>query len=596
VHARLERDPYDGLRAAATLAAKLDQSAYLGLLGLQDAVNTPVPDRSTEPSGVPLAGFATGIVSSEPVLYNADGKAGPSAVDWPHRVSAVAASADGEITVATGPGGTMVRVRGRSVPVSCPGVAAVSGSGAAVGFADGEDICAWHPSDGTKQRWQVAGGAVTLAVSPDGARIAVVLDGYSRLEVRDSATGAVYRALPTAGVVRFSPDGRTLAVGQGTDLQLWDLATGVRKVDLRGGTGVVRDLAWAADGKQLWAIAGEHRLTRWSWRRGERLYDHPDTWFVALSDVGRGGFLAVTQDGAVLTVDPRTRRTSPLRTTSATRVVTAAVDPAHFVAVLGSADVLILSDLPDGRETSVPVEDCTPVPVTFVGADPAAVVACSGGDVLVVDTKSAKVSARAPVPDDGASAVATGPDGEVYVATGVGTVQRTDVSLRVLTPVYNVAVDHSYWQDIAVSADGRTMAPVGDGTGNVGHFLVGSRNANGGWKWNRLLLPVRPGRQSRAVTLNHDGSLGAIGLPDGTVEYWLPQAGNPGTVYTEKPGTVRGIAFTEDGHHVVAVTRDGAADVLPGCRSCGNSQTLITDANQVLADAVRMGLTKPWPP
>ncbi|WIX92472.1 TIR domain-containing protein [Amycolatopsis sp. DG1A-15b] len=594
VHAQLERDPYDGLRAATAFAAGLKPSAYFGLLGLQDAVNTPLPDRSTELPGATIAGFATGTVSAEPMLYAADGKAGPSEADWPTAVSAVAASADGQVTVVTGPGGTTARVRSRPVSVPCPGVAAVSGSGAAVGFADGEDVCVWQPFDGTKQRWQVTGGVSALAVSPDGGRIAVVHSGYSRVEVRGSATGTVYRALPTTGVVRFSPDGRTLAVGQGTEVQLWDLATGVRKADLRGGTGVVRGLAWTADGKQLWAIAGDHRLTRWSWRRGERLYDDPRTWFVALSDVGHdGGFLAVTQAGTVLTADTHTHQTSTLRKTSAIRVITAAVDPAHTMVVLGSADVLTLADLPDGQETAVPVDDCTPSSITFVGVSPTAVVACSGGDVLAIDTKSAKITARVPVPDDGASTVAAARGGEVYVATGVGTVQRTDVSLRDLTPVYKAEVDHAYWQDIAISADGRTMALVGDGTGDVGHFLVGSRNADGGWAWNRLLLPVRPGQQSRAVTLNHDGSLGAIGLSDGTVEYWLPQAGNPGTVYTETPGTVRGMAFTEDGRQVVAVTRDGAADVLPGCGSCGNSQALITDANRVLADAVRMGLTKP---
>jgi WD40 repeat protein len=179
------------------------------------------------------------------------------------------------------------------------------------------------------------------------------------------------------------------------------------------------------------------------------------------------------------------------------------------------------------------------------------------------------------------------------MATGIGFVEQTDVSLGNLRLVYSTPLDHSYWQDIAVSADGGAVALVGDGTGNVGHALVGNRGDDGSRKWSRLLVPLRPGQQARSVVVNHDGSRGAIGLSDGTVEYWVPRDGNPGMILTETSGAVRGLAFTSDGSHVVAVTRDGVVDVLPGCASCGDSRALTADANRVLADAVRMGLTKP---
>ena len=93
--------------------------------------------------------------------------------------------------------------------------------------------------------------------STDGQLLAV-FDGDSRLSIYDSQTGTVQRRLRWRGklgaansinALAFSPDAKTLAVGDNDSVRLYDVATGRE----RGGLSCpwVRALAYSADGRTL---------------------------------------------------------------------------------------------------------------------------------------------------------------------------------------------------------------------------------------------------------------------------------------------------------------------------------------------------------
>jgi WD40 repeat protein len=105
----------------------------------------------------------------------------------------------------------------------------------------------------------------SLAFSPDGTSLASSARDYKTflwdlstgkhevVEERDSYT------------VTFSPDGRTIATGRGSDMTLWDSASGRSRrydirYDYRDGWGHGWDLAYSPDGTRLAAVSGVLRL------------------------------------------------------------------------------------------------------------------------------------------------------------------------------------------------------------------------------------------------------------------------------------------------------------------------------------------------
>jgi WD40 repeat protein len=95
-----------------------------------------------------------------------------------------------------------------------------------------------------------------LFFSPDGKRLAA-RHSRNALRVFYAATGRVVRDLPIAWAqgalvtdAAFSPDGKTLALVQGPHLELWDLATGKRRLRVDGSRRLTA-VAFRPDGKQV---------------------------------------------------------------------------------------------------------------------------------------------------------------------------------------------------------------------------------------------------------------------------------------------------------------------------------------------------------
>jgi len=64
--------------------------------------------------------------------------------------------------------------------------------------------------------------------------------------------------------VQFAADGRTVVTGGFDDrIRFWDIATGLKRTELRGHDGYVNDLAVSPDGNLLVSAGWDNRVVLW---------------------------------------------------------------------------------------------------------------------------------------------------------------------------------------------------------------------------------------------------------------------------------------------------------------------------------------------
>ena len=139
---------------------------------------------------------------------------------------------------------------------------------------------------------------VSLKFSPDGRILAV--GGYKEVRLMDASTGKVIRTLEGhADYVRsivFSPDGKQLLAGGGLpqqwgEIKVWDVATGALLRTMRGHADCIYSVAVSPDGKLLASGSYDKSIQLWDAQTGKdlkTLLDHIDAVFaVAFSPDGK---------------------------------------------------------------------------------------------------------------------------------------------------------------------------------------------------------------------------------------------------------------------------------------------------------------------
>ena len=141
---------------------------------------------------------------------------------------------------------------------------------------DGQRVVSWS-DDYTVRAWEIGsrtellrcgGGALvaSLDFAPEAAKVAMIV-GDGSVRVWNLARGEVEVERSgfagTAHDVRFSPDGRVVALAVGTGIHLWDLAAGTVAV-LEGHDREVTCLAFSADATRLASGSADRTVRVWS--------------------------------------------------------------------------------------------------------------------------------------------------------------------------------------------------------------------------------------------------------------------------------------------------------------------------------------------
>jgi WD40 repeat protein len=158
---------------------------------------------------------------------------------------------------------------------------ALSTAGRKVGLFVGQhvarvanEVIVWDAETG-KETCRIAGVCwdAPLAFNPDGSLLATS-GPIEPIRIVDTATGADWITLETAkvnnaGAIAFSPDGRTLAVGDRSQLAqeaavfVWEVASGKLRAEYAGHRGHVNAMAFSPDGLRLATGGNDTTILLW---------------------------------------------------------------------------------------------------------------------------------------------------------------------------------------------------------------------------------------------------------------------------------------------------------------------------------------------
>ncbi|QDU21856.1 protein kinase domain-containing protein [Urbifossiella limnaea] len=501
-----------------------------------------------------------------------DPESGPAAISRDGRLVAAAARPDaktpGTITVWEAETGTAVATLG---PVAVmPRDVAFS--------ADAKTIFAAGPKG--LDVWDVAGQAVirsfpaekadktvfyTFGLSPDGSRLAWADEGAAvkLWAVGGDAPPTTLTAHKTApAFAAFSPDGKRLATGNGTELAVWDVETQslLKLLDTPANW-----LAFEPGGKSLLSAScvaaknpNGHAVTRWNLDTFEP---------TALPPIGpRGGHVGLSADGRSLFLLTAEARDQPRRVLTfdvpgwsaasprghAGEVAAVAVSPdGRRVASAGADGGVIVWDLGDWPAGAAlpPVRALTghakPVFSVAFAPDGAHLASASGdGDVRVWDAATGAAVRRLKVEKPLAGDVAYSGDGKLLLAGDAdGGVLVWDASTGEPQPPlrsHNLAVGA-----VAAGPDNRFVASAGAEDGRVG---IADRRS---LRRLQTLGPAKPSRADVRVAFAADGRTLAYGGWDGTVRLW-DTTDRKETVLAGGGPNLRGLAVDPTGRFVAA--------------------------------------------
>ena len=431
--------------------------------------------------------------------------------------------------------------------------------------------------------------APTVVPSPDGSRVATIAGSF--VEVGSAAGGAPKKFLVSsaASSAAWSADGRWIAVGAGSGVDIVSSSTG-STFRLRGIVGDVLSVAWS-DSAHVTAVttAGE---ARW-----------PVFTTSAVTTIATGVRYGRLVDGALATVDSAGELTIADLASGGEVVHIAGPDGYQPSSLDAKGSVIALAYVGDGDSAvmrvvdsathavrDIDLEGCVPTGMSIAPDLSNVFLSCNSATVTMARVSLDEFSVTTAFASFFFTGVIALEDSVLWGSSSGGAWQT---SWNLEEPQYAFLAGCGVpVRGFAASASGAVF-PVGDGTGTAACAMRADYQDNA-WAMHRIIGSPDDGHAAPGVALSPNGGLVAYGYSDGNIRVFTTKNFYPVLAATVASGQARVVSFVDEDTVLVA-GEDGVVvtiDVLFPSEEA--AQTGVLDALTTrLQHAVDLGLWNP---